>query len=349
MKRKKIIIVHQYYCPEHFEALYENPDLDIEFRNIDPFFYFYKICFRRGGIKRDLKLLIKAVRNFVMMFFVHDEILLLGFTPFNPILFLCLPFIKNNKTVFFTSWPFWGEGKSYSGPVFISRKWENIVRDNCFAVACVNLKSHDHWKNYLPSFLVEHSIKVEKYAVKSDYSSSNRLLFIGRKVKYKNLDILLDIVHRCEGLELDVVGAGLKGVEDRGGRIKYLGRRDKSWVRENMCHYDALVMPSDWKEPFGIVLLEAMASALPIIVTPTAGTDTIFRGTDYRFMARSSSRGDIETAILEFVRSAPEERKESGDLLKERSYRYSVEGILDKWSKIIDTDTFAEKGEVKKI
>lgn len=32
----------------------------------------------------------------------------------------------------------------------------------------------------------------------------------------------------------------------------------------------ALVMPSEWYEPFGMVLVEAMSAGLPIIVTTTA-------------------------------------------------------------------------------
>ena len=47
-------------------------------------------------------------------------------------------------------------------------------------------------------------------------------------------------------------------------------------AREKMStiyrEHDILIFPSIWEEPFGLVLIEAMASKLPIVSTRTGGT-----------------------------------------------------------------------------
>ena len=40
----------------------------------------------------------------------------------------------------------------------------------------------------------------------------------------------------------------------------------------------AFVFPSEWYEPFGMVLIEAMSAGLPVIVTTAAGARTIVSG-----------------------------------------------------------------------
>lgn len=42
----------------------------------------------------------------------------------------------------------------------------------------------------------------------------------------------------------------------------------------------ALVMPTEWYEPFGMVLIEAMSAGLAIVTTTTAGARAIVGGPD---------------------------------------------------------------------
>ena len=42
----------------------------------------------------------------------------------------------------------------------------------------------------------------------------------------------------------------------------------------------ALVMPTEWYEPFGMVLIEAMSAGVPIVTTTMAGARAIVGGSD---------------------------------------------------------------------
>jgi glycosyltransferase involved in cell wall biosynthesis len=105
-----------------------------------------------------------------------------------------------------------------------------------------------------------------------------RLLFVGRVVQAKGLDVLIDAL---EGLDatLDVHGDGWAlpsarkrarrlGVEDR---VQFHGWGDEATLRTAYERARAVVVPSLWPEPFGLVGLEAMAHARPTVATATGG------------------------------------------------------------------------------
>ena len=110
-----------------------------------------------------------------------------------------------------------------------------------------------------------------------------RLLCVGRLIERKGQHHLIDAMKRLtdEGIDvtLDLVGTGdarlanetqvdKLGLKDR---VRFLGYVPREEVA---CHYAAahvFVLPS-YNEGMSVALLEAMASRLPVIVTPTGGT-----------------------------------------------------------------------------
>jgi glycosyltransferase involved in cell wall biosynthesis len=102
--------------------------------------------------------------------------------------------------------------------------------------------------------------------------------YIGRLVAEKGVDLLLDAVARLSGdWRLRVVGSGPQGealaaqAERLGiaGRITWIPWAASTEMPAQYRQLDALVLPSltrrNWKEQFGRVLIEAMASGVPVI------------------------------------------------------------------------------------
>ncbi len=109
---------------------------------------------------------------------------------------------------------------------------------------------------------------------------SKRLLFVGRLAPGKGVESLLRAWERMRitGLELVVVGDGplsseLREAAPRG--VQFMGWTDRDTVLDLMRSSRALVFPSEWYEPFGMVLLEAMAAGLPIVVNRVADAAVI--------------------------------------------------------------------------
>jgi rhamnosyl/mannosyltransferase len=101
------------------------------------------------------------------------------------------------------------------------------------------------------------------------------ILFVGRLVYYKGVEILLDAMTQCPGMLL-IVGDGplqgqlQAGVARRGlsGRVDFLGRVTDGDLTDYYRAADLFVLPSTHKtEAFGLTQVEAMACGVPVIST----------------------------------------------------------------------------------
>jgi len=102
-----------------------------------------------------------------------------------------------------------------------------------------------------------------------------RILFVGRLVYYKGLEVLLDAMSLCEG-SLVIAGEGpLEGAlralvtEKRlGERVLFAGRVADADLPALYQACDVFVLPSTARtEAFGVVQIEAMAAGKPVIST----------------------------------------------------------------------------------
>ena len=102
------------------------------------------------------------------------------------------------------------------------------------------------------------------------------ILFVGRLVPYKGVRVLLDALAQAPAVEVDIVGEGPLEAELRqraarlgvAGRVRFLGEMDGDGIAGLLGRARALVLPSiDRSEAFGLVQLEAMASAVAVVCT----------------------------------------------------------------------------------
>lgn len=93
-------------------------------------------------------------------------------------------------------------------------------------------------------------------------------LFVGRLSDDKGIDFLLEVFSKSN-LSLKIAGDGplIDLVKDcQSTNIEYLGRLSKEDVSARMKEASCLVMASTWYEGFPMVIVEAMAHGLPIVV-----------------------------------------------------------------------------------
>lgn len=148
------------------------------------------------------------------------------------------------------------------------------------------LVSNIRTQNALPIFhakrvevLVENGVLDTKKTSRDSDKKNIELLFVGRLVDWKGLDLLLDALKKCVALDitLTVIGDGpeedrLRSYANQLGlpNVKFVGHIPFPLLTEYYDSADIFVLPS-LRECGGAVVLEAMARGLPIIATDWGG------------------------------------------------------------------------------
>jgi glycosyltransferase involved in cell wall biosynthesis len=133
-------------------------------------------------------------------------------------------------------------------------------------------------------------------------------LFVGRLSEEKGVDVLLRAL-ASSGLsaELRIAGDGpergaleaLAAALGLGGRVRFLGQLDRAGLDEQLALTWAVVVPSVWAEPFGLVAPEALVRGVPAIVTATGGlAETVTPGVDGLVVA-NGSEDELASALRE--------------------------------------------------
>lgn len=113
---------------------------------------------------------------------------------------------------------------------------------------------------------------------KGNNSAARRVLFAGRVVKPKGLDVLIRAMGAIDA-ELVVCGDGMQlpamrrlarrvGVERR---VRFDGWLDAEQLARELAEASVVAIPSLWPEPFGLVGIEALAAGRPVVASLTGG------------------------------------------------------------------------------
>ena len=133
-------------------------------------------------------------------------------------------------------------------------------------------------------------LDLEQYPYKPAPSRGARLLYVGQLAPHKGLHTAIEALQllrrEVAGATLTVVGdstfSDYKAELDRmiarlqlKRHVIFMGRLPREDVTSLYADHDVLIFPSVWDEPFGITLLEAMASGIPVVATATGGAAEI--------------------------------------------------------------------------
>lgn len=140
-----------------------------------------------------------------------------------------------------------------------------------------------HW----PRLRIVHcGVEPAAYGRQARAGFGQRLMFVGRLAAVKGLPLLLEAVARLRashpGLRLTLVGAGPErtdlearvaalGLADR---VAFTGVQSPAQIADRLEETDILVLPS-FAEGVPVVLMEAMASRIPVIATRVGGVQEL--------------------------------------------------------------------------
>lgn len=186
--------------------------------------------------------------------------------------------------------------------------------------------------------IVKEGVNVEHFTQSS--CESNTILFVGRLHQRKGLDLFLpvfkDILKEQEAV-LKIVGSGekekaLKQQVERLGikeHVKFTGYLPDPEMRKEYSSASIFVSPSRY-EGFGITLLEALASGLPIVATDTGIAGSVVEEGRNGFVV---DHEHMKEAILGFLRDGSQ-RKLFGSRSRQIANNYTWESAAKRMIEI---------------
>ena len=142
--------------------------------------------------------------------------------------------------------------------------------------------------------VVHHGVSIDQYAFGE--RKDRYLAFLGRMAPCKGAHAAIAVAKRA-GLPLKLAGEiqpifadyWAREIEPHidGRTIEYLGEADRTLKNELLSHAQALLFPIEWDEPFGLVMIEAMACGTPVLAFPRGSVPEIVRDGVSGWLCRS--------------------------------------------------------------
>lgn len=138
------------------------------------------------------------------------------------------------------------------------------------------------------------------------YTQGDEVLFVGRLEKYKGVDTFIDALRMCRDVQGRIVGdgpaRGAFALRAQGMRnVHFDGFLSGAPLRNAYASARVLVVPSLWYEPFGLVVLEAMAAGIPVIVSDRGGLPEIVGDEEGGVVVPAGDAKALAAAIRRFV------------------------------------------------
>lgn len=130
------------------------------------------------------------------------------------------------------------------------------------------------------ALVIENAYRDQVFRGIPGVAKDRQLVFVGRLVSDKGCDLLLDALSRLDSsVCLSVVGDGPErarlerqavalGIVDR---LSFLGTRGDEELARILNSHEVLVVPSRYREPFGIVALEGIACGCVVVASEGGG------------------------------------------------------------------------------
>lgn len=202
------------------------------------------------------------------------------------------------------------------------------------------------YNEYKEKFVeIPYGVNIEKFKPREkEKDETFKILFVGgldQAHYFKGLDILFKAVDKLDkehtDWSLNIVGDGNlrhkyeKIATELGflDKIIFLGKISDEDFQEKYKEASCLVLPSINKcEAFGIVLIEAMASGIPVIASSLAGVRSVFKDGVEGLMIKPKDSDDLKDK-LKYLIDNKDKREEMGEAarkLTEERYNWNKIG-----------------------
>lgn len=175
------------------------------------------------------------------------------------------------------------QGRNLSGPNETMAKFDYIKLFLMRFANVVSISKYIADNIPYPSTIIGNPYDDSVYFPDSTVPKAVDLVFVGRLVTNKGVDLLINALHMLKkrGLapNLTIVGAGTeqealsRQASQLGlaAQIDFLGPKHGAALADEIRKHEIMVVPSRWKEPFGVVALEGAACGCVVLGSEGGG------------------------------------------------------------------------------
>jgi glycosyltransferase involved in cell wall biosynthesis len=175
------------------------------------------------------------------------------------------------------------------------------------------------------------------------------IVTVGRLVRWKQIDHLIEALVEIEDAGLVIVGDGpernrlesLARANNLNDRVYFAGQRSKEETFGLMAACDLFVLNSTY-EGFPHVVLEAMSAGLPVVARAVGGTPELVRDGENGVLIAPNSSGALAETLSKLL-SSPVERRRLAAGSRHTTGRFQRSAMIDNTEEILKACSFANK------
>jgi glycosyltransferase involved in cell wall biosynthesis len=193
----------------------------------------------------------------------------------------------------------------------------------------------------IPFSVIHNAYRTDDFFVTKQFAERTKsLVFVGRLIKDKGVDVLLKAlaVLKESGLNADltIVGSGpeqdsLKALAKKLSleeNVNFVGSKQGSDLREILNDHKIMAVPSNYPEAFGIVALEGIACGCVVVAADSYGLPEAVGPCGRLF--EMGNHADLAAKLKELIES-PELLQRFGEQREDHLGKHTAEYIADKY------------------
>ena len=180
---------------------------------------------------------------------------------------------------------------------------------------------------------------VDLYKWSYSASPGKYLLFVGRLMEEKGIDTAIQIAIKT-GMDLKIAGSIYPSDQEffdekikpfLNDKIVYLGALPREKLPPLYENASAILMPIRWAEPFGLVMIEAMACGTPVIASNFGSVPEIIVDGKTGYIVEDSLNIDAFASAIQKISSIKRE-----DCRKHVEDNFSVKKMAEKYTELYE-------------
>jgi len=269
-----------------------------------------------------------------------------GMEPFDiKVVFPLFLKILGKNMVEWTSWPYWeGNFQPRSGIPGSRFLWRLFLGD--LKVIGVTPAVAESVKKFQPTaraVRIPHSVDLEKFFPQKEKRNQRlKVVTLTQLYPEKGVAQIIELARRIPEADFEIISRGgtaageVREAEKELTNFKWVDdqNREKK-IREADIFVLASYRIARWEELFGMAIIEAMASGLPVVVTDQIGPRDIVEDGKTGFIVPQKDVNAMEVRVRELL-SDEEMRSEMGRAgRKTAEKRYNIENLSRDWLKVL--------------